>query len=215
MVKNIGRIVRALEKAHGIKPDMEWERRRHSRFQVLIGTILSARTKDESTNKASEQLFRKYPTAEKLAKAPLTEIRKLIRPSGFYKNKAKMIKQTSKIILEQYGGKVPGTMEELVRLPGVGRKVAGCVLVYGFGRAESIPVDTHVHRVSNRIGFVETKTPEKTERILMETTPRKYWLVLNDLFVRHGKTICRPRWPRCNLCPINKYCGYYKNVYSK
>jgi endonuclease-3 len=215
MTGDIGRILQLLEKRYGKEEGMEWESREHNRFQLLIGTILSARTRDENTEKASEKLFRKYPTAQKLAGARLSEIRKLIRPSGYYNLKAGYIKETSRVLLEKFKGKVPDSMEELLKLPGVGRKVAGCVLVYGFGKAENIPVDTHVHRVSNRLGLAKTKAPEQTEKVLMKAVPKRYWLEINSLFVVHGKTICKSIRPLCPVCPVNKYCDYYYNAYRK
>jgi endonuclease-3 len=159
---------------------------------------------------ATEALFARYDTPEKLANAPLKGIEKLIRRTGFYKTKARYVKETSRMLLENYDGKVPDSMDELCRLPGVGRKVGGCVLVYSFGKTEGIPVDTHVHRVSNRIGLVKTKNPNQTEQELMKTVPRDKWILVNELFVTFGKETCKPIGPRCNECPVNKYCDYYK-----
>jgi endonuclease-3 len=179
-------------------------------FQILVTTILSARTKDENTEKASEQLFSEYKTPKQIASAPLKEIARLIKPSGFYKNKARHIKKTAKMILEKFGGKVPQTMEELMRLPGVGRKVAGCVLVYAFG-IPALPVDVHVFRVAHRIGFAEAKTPEKTEKELEKIIPKEYWIVVNELLVLHGQNVCFARKPDCGRCPLRDLCDYYKN----
>ena len=132
-------------------------------------------------------------------------IARLIRASGFYNQKARRIKEVSGIIVNDYGGKVPNNMDELLKLPGVGRKTANCVLVYGYGK-DAIPVDTHVHRISNRLGLVETNDPMKTEEELQMNIPRKYWIDLNELFVKFGKDICRPVKPRCDECPIRKLC---------
>ena len=177
-------------------------------FEVLIATILSQRTRDENTEKASEQLFRKYDTPEKIASAPLKKIEKLIKPSGFYKTKAKRIREVSKIINKKYGGKVPADFDKLLALPGVGRKTANCVLVYGFGK-KAIPVDTHVHRISNRLGIVKTKTPEQTELKLIKKVPKKYWLMYNELFVKFGQDMCRPMGPKCDICHLTNLCEHY------
>src|SRR3989339_1822308 len=212
MDKNIISIIQLLENKYGIKTDMEWERKRHSNFQILIGTILSARTKDENTDKASEQLFTRYPTAKKLSEAKISDIKKLIRPAGFYNVKAKRIKDTSKIILKKYCGKVPDNIDELVKLPGVGYKVAACVMVYGF-KFPDIPVDVHVAKVSKRIGLIKEKNPDKIRLELMRKIPRKYWIIINGLFVKHGKSICLSRKPICDICPINNLCNYYHDVF--
>jgi endonuclease-3 len=196
---------------------MNWEqpgrRRRRDPFRSLIGTVLSARTRDENTARAAEQLFAKYGTPEKLARAPLARIRKLIKPAGFYRVKAGYVRDIARIIAERNGGRVPDSMEGLLELPGVGRKVAGCVLVYAFGKP-AIPVDTHVHRTVNRIGIVKTGNPDQTEQALMKAVPRRYWLAFNDLFVQFGKQVCKPIGPLHDGCPVNKYCDYYKKVYK-
>ena len=171
-------------------------------FKVLIGTILSQRTKDENASKACENLFSVYRTPEQLAKANVKRIERLIKSSGFYKVKAKRIKKVSKIILEQYNGKVPDNLKNLLSLPGVGRKTANCVLVYAFDKP-AIPVDVHVHRISNRFGFVKTKNPEETEKELMKKIPKRYWKKINRIFVEFGKDICSAI-PKCELCPISK-----------
>ncbi len=190
---------------------MQWESIKSDPFRSLIGTVLSQRTRDENTSVAAGRLFAKYRTARSLANAGIREIEKLIRPSGFYRVKAKRIRKISRIIDKKYNGNVPESMEELCSLPGVGRKTAGCVLVYSYGRP-AIPVDTHVHRVSNRIGIVNTKTPEKTEQELMKKIPKKHWLMVNELFVTFGKKICRPVGPGCSECPIKRYCDYYRTL---
>lgn len=176
-------------------------------FQVLIGTVLSQRTRDESTEKASAALFSRYKTPKQIENAPLKEIEKLIKPSGFYKVKARRVKEISSIILKDYGGKVPDTVEELVAIPGVGRKTAGCVLVYAFGKP-AIPVDTHVHKVSNRLGLVKTKRPEQTEQELMKIIPKDMWITVNNTMVRFGQQVCKPVKPRCWDCPVYKLCEY-------
>ncbi|MFQ6051952.1 MAG: endonuclease III [Candidatus Hydrothermarchaeota archaeon] len=177
-------------------------------FKVLIFTILSARTRDENTEKAIDNLFSVYDTPERIANASEKDLEDLIRPSGFYRVKARRIKEVSNAILERYEGKVPDTLDELLSLPGVGRKTANCVLVYGF-KKEAIPVDTHVHRISNRLGIVKTKYPEMTEEELMKRVPRKFWVYINDLFVKHGQEICKPIKPRCDECMLTDICDYY------
>ncbi|MBI5697839.1 MAG: endonuclease III [Thaumarchaeota archaeon] len=177
-------------------------------FAILIGTILSARTKDESTTKVVKVLFSKYKTAKDLAGAKLKDVEKIIHSIGFYHVKAKRIIDVAKIIHTQYKGKVPDDMDALVSLPGVGRKTANCVLVYAFEKP-AIPVDIHVHRISNRLGLVDTKTPEQTEQELMSKIPEKYWLEINDTFVMYGQNICKPISPKCNVCKIKKLCRYY------
>ncbi len=174
-------------------------------FKVLISTIMSARAKDEVTEVIAEKLFEKYPTAEKLARANKKDVIIIIRRIGFYNAKSKNVINAAKMLLEKFGGKVPKTMAELIQLPGVGRKVANCVLVYAYN-IDAIPVDTHVHRISNRLGWVKTKMPEETESALEKSVPRKHWQLINDTFVSHGKTICAPISPFCSKCPIYDYC---------
>src|SRR5437867_1897401 len=148
-------------------------------FQILIGTILSARSRDEMTEKVCEVLFPKYPTAERLAQARPRELIPILRLIGFYRQKANYIVGAAKMIVEQHGGRVPDSFEELIKLPGVGRKVANCVLVYAFGEP-AIAVDTHVHRITNRLGWVRTQTPEQTEQALAKFLPKRYWLTINE-----------------------------------
>jgi len=177
-------------------------------FKVLISTILSQRTRDEMTEIASRQLFSKYDTPAELAAADAGDVERLIKPVGFYRQKALQIVKVSQTLLDRYEGVVPRTYEELIELPQVGPKTANCVLVYGFG-VPRIPTDTHVHRVSNRLGLVRTKTPEATERRLMRTVPKEYWLHINELFIRFGKDLCRPIGPRCPQCSFTSFCRFY------
>jgi len=178
-------------------------------FSILIGTILSARTKDESTTKVVKILFSKYKNSKELSNAKLKDVENIIKSIGFYHVKAKRIIEVSKIINSRYGGIVPDELEKLVDLPGVGRKTANCVLVYAFDKP-AIPVDIHVHRISNRLGLVKTKTPEETEFELMKKIPKKFWLEINDTFVMYGQNICKPVSPMCDVCKIKKDCSYYK-----
>ena len=180
-----------------------------SPLSILIGTILSARTRDESTSAVVKELFSKYKTASSLARAKLSDVEKIIKRTGFYHVKAKRIIEVASIINSKYSGQVPKTMEELLSLPGVGRKTANCVMVYAFDEP-AIPVDTHVHRISNRLGLVKTKIPEETEIELMKKIPREYWIRINDTFVMYGQNICKPISPMCSVCQIKKECSYYK-----
>jgi len=183
-------------------------------FRVLIGTILSHRTRDENTTRATENLFSVYRTPAELSQADVSTVSKLIKPAGFYNVKAKSVIRVAKQLVEEHGGRVPRTMEELLELHSVGRKTANCVLVYAFN-TPAIPVDTHVHRISNRLGLVRTKTPEETEEALVGSVPRKYWLDLNDLFVRFGQTTCKPIGPKCGVCTLTDTCDYYRQVVLK
>lgn len=176
-------------------------------YRVLISTILSQRTRDENTHKAVERLFGRFRSAEEIANADEKEIQELIKQAGFYRVKAKRIKEVSRIILERYNGMVPNDLDALLSLPSVGRKTANCVLVFGFGEA-AIPVDTHVHRISNRLGLVNTKNPYDTEKMLMKAVPKKYWNEINTLFVRFGQDICRPINPKCEDCVIKHLCAH-------
>jgi endonuclease III len=180
-------------------------------FAILIGTILSARTKDENTTKVVRQLFLRYKGVNELAAANPKDVEKIIKSIGFYHVKSRRIIEVAKIIKSQFGGKVPQDLDQLITLPGVGRKTANCVLVYAYEKP-AIPVDTHVHRISNRLGLVKTKTPEETEVALTEKIPQKYWLQINDTFVMYGQNICKPVSPMCEVCKIRKLCKHYKTM---
>ena len=182
-------------------------------FNILIGTILSARTKDENTAKVVKKLFSKYKSPQELAKAKIKNVEKIIKSIGFYHVKSKRIIDVASIISSEYKGKVPNDFEELLKLPGVGRKTANCVLVYAYDKP-AIPVDIHVHRISNRLGLVNTKTPEDTELELMKKIPKKFWLKINDTFVMYGQNICKPISPLCGVCKIKNQCKYYKTKYA-
>ncbi|MDE1862604.1 MAG: endonuclease III [Thaumarchaeota archaeon] len=184
-----------------------------SPLSILIGTILSARTRDESTSAVVRDLFSRYKSAHDLARARVPDVEKIIKRTGFYRVKARRIIEVARIIDTAYSGKVPSTLEDLLKLPGVGRKTANCVLVYAFDKP-AIPVDTHVHRISNRIGLVKTKTPEETEAELMKTVPRKHWLRINDTFVMYGQNICKPVSPMCPVCRVRRCCSYFKSTSS-
>ena len=179
-------------------------------FSILIGTILSARTKDEATTKAVKVLFTKYKNPKQLANAKVKDVEKIIKSIGFFRVKSKRIIEVAKIINTKYKDKVPDDLDTLVELPGVGRKTANCVLVYAFEKP-AIPVDIHVHRISNRLGLVKTKNPEETEQELMKKIKKKYWIDINDTFVMYGQNICKPISPMCKVCKIKNNCKYYKS----
>lgn len=176
-------------------------------YRVLVRTILSQRTRDENTDQATEALFNVYPDIYAVADGSIEKIEKLVKPAGFYRVKSARIKEVSRILIDQYGGEVPNDMKELLKLPGVGRKTANCVFVFAFQEA-AIPVDTHVHRISNRWGLANTKTPEQTEEVLMDKVPKELWIELNDLMVQFGQTICKPIGPQCDQCPLFDLCDY-------
>jgi endonuclease-3 len=182
-------------------------------FKILIGTILSARSRDENTTKVINKLFAKYGTARQLAAADINDIKQLIRSIGFYNVKAARIKQVAQILVEKFEGQVPSDINRLLELPGVGRKTANCVLVYAFDRP-AIPVDVHVHRISNRLGLVETKTPEQTEQELTKLVDKALWTQVNDTFVMYGQNICLPIKPNCKACDLKKSCKYYRSTFS-
>ncbi|MCQ5377704.1 MAG: endonuclease III [Candidatus Methanomethylicia archaeon] len=185
----------------------------HDPFRVLIGTILSHRTKDEKTAEAVERLFSEYGDAYSLAAAPVERVAQLIKPVGFYNVKSRRIVEVASIISKDRGGEVPDTLDALMELPSVGRKTANCVLVYAFGKA-AIPVDTHVHRIANRLGLVQTDRPEETEHCLETYFPKEMWVDVNDVFVSFGKSVCRPVGPRCGDCLLAGACRYSAGVPS-
>ncbi len=175
-------------------------------YRVLFSTIISLRTRDEVTITASERLFHRSPDLKALLETDETEVAELIYPAAFYRNKAASIKKCADIIQNEYDGTVPSDRQELLRLPGVGRKTANLTLNLGFG-INAICVDTHVHRISNRMGWVETKTPDDTELALEKILPEKYWIPLNEMLVSYGQKICTPLSPRCSECTLTKGCG--------
>jgi endonuclease III len=174
-------------------------------FRVLVATIISARTKDEVTSSASQRLLSAAPTPQALAACAESRIARLIFPAGFFRVKAKNLRRTARLIGEKFDGNVPSAMEDLLSLPGVGRKTANLVRNLGFG-LPGICVDTHVHRVSNRLGWVASRSPSETERALEKRLPEKYWIEVNGLLVRFGKAVCTPLSPRCGICPAAPWC---------
>ncbi len=205
-LKNVNEILDKLEETY---PDAGCELEYETPFELLIATILSAQCTDVRVNIVTRGLFKKYNKPEDFAKLSEEEIMEEIKSCGLYKSKSKKIKETSKMICENYHGRVPSTLEELIKLPGVGRKTADVVLSNAFNQ-DAIAVDTHVFRVSNRIGIVNTKTPEKTEFALMEAIPKNRWSHSHHLLIFHGRRICKARKPECEICPIKEDCDFYQ-----
>lgn len=174
-------------------------------YRILIATLLSLRTKDEVTLKASNRLFSLAQGPKEMLKIPILEIEKVIYPVGFYHRKAEQIHYVSQYLIDNHEGQVPDSLEELLAIKGVGRKTANLVLTEGF-RIDRITVDTHVHRISNRLGIVSTKNATETEFALMKVLPKKHWIIFNELLVRYGQIICNPISPKCSICIITKYC---------
>jgi endonuclease-3 len=174
-------------------------------WNVLSSCILSLRTQDQVTAKAAARMFERWPTIEAMARADVKEVEKTIFPVGFYRTKAPQLIEMARRILDEWNGRVPDEIDELLKLKGVGRKTANLVVVAGYDKP-GICVDTHVHRITNIWGYVKTKTPEQTEVALREKLPKRYWMEINDLLVSFGQTICRPQSPRCSECPIEEWC---------
>jgi endonuclease-3 len=220
--RKVERIMRALARAiTGLElPAVEKisEEQAEDPFQILIATILSARTQDATTHAASTRLFKAARTPRTLAKLPLTQIERLIYPVSFYRYKARYVKSCCEMLVSRFGGKVPSTMEELLMLPGVGRKTANLVLILGFKSPRNICVDTHVHRISNRLGWVRTTLPDETEQALYHATARRWWPYINLYLVTWGQNVCRPVYPRCGDCVIRDECpriGVLRNKTSR
>jgi len=206
------RIYRALA---GRYPDaLETGRTTRNFFQVLISTILSAQTTDRTVDAVAPTLFSRYPTPQALAGADIGEIEAIIHATGFFHTKARHIVGAARAIVRDFGGTVPGTMEELLTLPGVGRKTANIVLAHAFRLQEGIAVDTHVKRIAGRIGFSDAKDPDRIERDLTAIYPRELWGSINTLFITHGRTLCTARNPRCPECPVRRECRYFKEQKS-
>ncbi|MBO5513406.1 MAG: endonuclease III [Mogibacterium sp.] len=199
-------VMDALEKMH---PEAACALDFRTHFQLLVAVMLSAQTTDVSVNKVTPVLFEKYPTAEAMSEADTLDVQEIIRTIGLYKNKAKNVVALSKMLVSEYGGKVPGDYSELVKLPGVGRKTANVVLAEGFGEAR-IAVDTHVFRVSNRIGLTEGKDPVDVEEQLMKRLPKDQWTRAHHLIIFHGRKVCHARKPDCEGCDIKDICLYNK-----
>lgn len=175
-------------------------------FQILIATLLSARTQDATTHAASTRLFRRARTPRTMARLTVAEIETLIYPVSFYRNKARHVQQCCETLMTRFGGRVPSTMEELVGLPGVGRKTANLVMILAFKSGDNICVDTHVHRISNRMGWVRTRQAEETEQALYAATEQRWWPLINQYLVTWGQNVCRPVHPRCGDCAVARHC---------
>jgi endonuclease III len=203
LMRRMGRAIRAFD-----MPAVEKisEEQAEQPFQILIATLLSARTQDATTHAASTRLFNRARTPRAVARLPLAEIEALIYPVSFYRNKARHVKACCQMLVSRFGGRTPATLEELVTLPGVGRKTANLVMIVAFGSTSSICVDTHVHRISNRLGWVRTTAAEETEQALYRNTPRRWWPHINLYLVTWGQNVCRPVRPRCGDCAIAAEC---------
>jgi len=180
-------------------------RKKPDAFKILISCLLSLRTQDKNTEKASAKLYQVANTPKEIVQLPIKKLEKLIFSSGHYKKKARTLQHVSRKLIDRFDSKVPDTREKLLSIKGVGPKTANIVLAFAFGK-NVIPVDTHVHRIPNRLGWVKTKTPEQTEAELEKVLPKKHWREFNAIFVQFGQTICQPISPWCSKCPINKYC---------
>jgi endonuclease-3 len=202
-LRKIGRSIQSME-----EPAVEKisEDSREDPFRVLIATMLSAQTKDAVTHEASTRLFRVARTPRTMAALPVSRIERLIYPVSFYRNKARHVKAACRQVLERFGGRVPDRMDDLLTLPGVGRKTANLVLILSHGSRDNICVDTHVHRIANRLGWVRTRTPEQTEQALYRVVPRRFWSKVNLYLVTWGQNVCRPVYPRCRVCVVSGEC---------
>lgn len=204
---SVNSVIRGIGKAVGksLPAVSKIARRRRDPFRILVSTVLSLRTTDEVTMEAARRLFAIAGDPKKLSATPVRAIERAIYPVGFYKTKARSIKGIARRIDREYGGVVPDSIDELLTFKGVGRKTANLVVTLGYGK-DGICVDTHVHRVSNRLGLVGTETPEQTEFALMDVLPRKYWIGYNELLVRFGQKVCKPVSPLCTTCPLDRRC---------
>jgi endonuclease-3 len=206
-LKNIEPIMNILSKVYysNEKTTLNRMRKKPDAFKILISCLLSLRTQDKNTEKASKQLYEVANTPQEIIKLPIEKLEKLIFSSGHYKKKARVLQSVSKDLIERFNSKVPDKKDELLSIKGIGPKTANIVLAFAFGK-DVLPIDTHCHRIPNRLGWVQTKTPEQTEKELEKVLPRKHWKEFNAIFVQFGQTICRPISPLCSKCPINKYC---------
>ena len=199
-LKILGKIYNSNEKT-----TLNRMRKKPDAFKILISCLLSLRTQDKNTEKASAKLYEVATTPKEISQLPIKKLEKLIFSSGHYKKKARVLQSVSKELINRFDSKVPNTREKLLSIKGIGPKTANIVLAFAFGK-DVIPVDTHVHRIPNRLGWVKTKTPEQTEAELERVLPKKHWREFNAIFVQFGQTICQPISPWCSKCPINEYC---------
>lgn len=206
-------VVRIIEILKDFYPDATCSLDFKNPFEMTISVMLAAQCTDERVNKTTPELFAKYPSPELMAKADIKDLEKIVHPCGFYKNKAKNMKACSQMILDKFNGNVPDNMEDLQSLPGVGRKSANVIMLEAFHNPQGIAVDTHAKRISNRIGFSKQVEPEKVEQDLLKQIPKEYYYDVNHLLVWHGRAICDSRKPKCEECPVKKYCDEYKNKF--
>ena len=206
--KNIESIMKILSKKYisTEKTTLNRMRKKPNPFKILISCLLSLRARDENTEKVSAQLFKVADTPKKIVSLPIKKLEKLIFSSGHYKKKAKALQEVSKTLIDKYKSKVPDTYEELISIKHIGPKTAKIVLAFAFQK-DFIPIDTHCHRIPNRLGWIKTKTAEQTDKIIPKILPKKYWQNFNAIFVQFGRDICQPISPKCSICPIKKYCG--------
>lgn len=209
MKENVVKIIEELKKMY---PDAKCSLDFSTPFEMGIAVMLSAQCTDERVNKITPILFEKYKKPEDYVKANLKEIEEIIKPCGFYKNKAKNLKGYAKDIVEKYNGKMPETMEELIKLPGIGRKSANVIMLEAFNNPQGIAVDTHAKRIANRMGLSKEKEPSKIEQDLIKQIPKKYFKDVNHLLVWHGRQTCNARKPKCEECRVNKYCELYNKL---
>jgi endonuclease-3 len=204
---HIPEIMNALARAYpsNERTTLNRMRKKPDAFKILISCLLSLRARDENTEKVSGRLFEVADTPEKILKIPLVKLKKIIFSSGHYRKKARVLQSVSRELLERFEGNVPSNKDDLLSIKGIGPKTANIVLAFAFGKSV-LPIDTHCHRVPNRLGWVKTKTPEQTEKELEKILPKKYWNEFNAIFVQFGREICQPVSPVCSKCPIEKYC---------
>ena len=203
---NTNKAIQIIEKLKNYYPDATCSLDFETPFQMLVAVVLSAQCTDERVNKTTPSIFSKYPTVYDFDNMDLSTLEELIHPCGFYKNKAKNLKAAARTIIEKYNGEVPKTMEELLQIPGVGRKSANVIMLEAFHNPQGIAVDTHAKRISNRIGFSEESDPLKIEQDLLKVIPKEYYYDVNHLLVWHGRKVCTARNPNCDICPINDLC---------
>ena len=208
MTKNdITNLIKILKKHY---PDAKCSLNFNTPFELLVGVMLSSQSTDERVNKTTPQLFAKYKEPLDFVNANIEDIENIIRPCGFFRNKAKNIKATSSVLYERYNSLVPNTIAELIQLPGVGRKSANVIMLEAFNNPQGIAVDTHAKRISNRLGLSKQSDPSKIEQDLIKKIPKEYFYDVNHLFMWHGRKICKAPTPNCSICPIQNYCKYYK-----
>ena len=205
--KNIEPVMHILEKhfKHTSRTTLNSMRHERNAFKILISCLLSLRAKDETTDKISKELFKIADTPKEIAKINTKKLEKIIFSTGHYHKKARVLKSVSKELINRFNSKVPSNKEDLMSIKGIGPKTSNIVLNFAFNQP-FIPVDTHCHRLPNRLGWVKTKTAEKTEQELIKILPKRYWMEFNGIFVLFGRSICLPVSPKCSICPINKYC---------